>query len=85
MKTVFIVYFDCEVQCVAETYEDLADYLLKDEWVNEDMVYEICEDNNMDKPDDIERFVREMTWEEFNNFFNDYYYIERKKVYKKEE
>lgn len=84
MKIVYIVYFDYEVLCVAETYEDLADYLLNDEDINEDMVYEICEKNNMDKPDDIEKFVREMTWKEFNNFFNDYYYIEREKVYKRE-
>lgn len=84
MKTVYMVYFDYEVRCVAETYEDIVDYMLVDGWIDEEMVYAICGRNNMDKPDDIEKFVYEMTWEEFNDFFNGCYFLQKEEVYKRE-
>lgn len=88
MKTVYVVKEeDHDIVCIAKTYEDVVDYLIKYNWLYEKEVVEVCNANKdyllkekwIDekyileiKPENARDFLLALTIYQFNGLFCDF-------------
>lgn len=86
MKTVYVVKEeDHDIVCIAKTYEDAVDYLIKYNWIDWQLVRTMFEEDGRDIPEDLEKYVQNMSEVAFELFFTDYFYIRETEVYEREE
>ena len=85
MEKVYIAYeSDHGLVCIAKTYEDAVDYLIKNNWIDWQLVRTMFEEDGRDIPEDLEKYIQNMSEVAFELFFAGYFYIREREVYEKE-